>query len=137
MMCLVRFVIAPLRIMSKYEEFCKRGVLLVLGGRQHAFRRIEGALRFRQGSPALGVAVEFIRAFARHVCSSRMANYSLIKQVCACAAVCDEVIEQKTEEQIATRSFPYEGRDRLFEERCPSGSRGDMKGLKNSHSSSA
>ena len=48
-------------------------------------------LKFVQGCAEHGDAVEFTRRFARYVRSCRMSEYSLIKQVYACAAVCDEV----------------------------------------------
>ena len=46
-----------------------------------------------------------------------MSDYSLLKQVYACASVCDEVTEAAIEAQITTRAFPHgvPQRDRQFE----------------------
>ena len=74
-------------------------------------------LKFVQGCAEHGDAVDFTRRFSRYVRSSRMSDYSLLKQVYACASVCDEVTEAALEDQVATRSFPYGNppRNRLFE----------------------
>ena len=46
-----------------------------------------------------------------------MSEYSLLKQVYACAAICDEVTEAALEMQLEHGSFPYgvPPRNRLFE----------------------
>ena len=74
-------------------------------------------LQFVQGCAEHGDAVDFTRRFARYVRSCRMSDYSLLKQVYACAPVCDEVTEAAIEAQIATRAFTYgvPRRDRQFE----------------------
>jgi hypothetical protein len=74
-------------------------------------------LEFVQGCPEHGDAVGFARSFARYVRSCRMSDYSLLKQVYACASVCDEVTEAAIEAQIVIGSFPHasEERDRQFE----------------------
>ena len=74
-------------------------------------------LQFVQDCAEHGDAVDSTLSFARYVRSCRMSDYSLLKQVYACASVCDEVTEAAIEAQIVTRSFLYEDppRDRLFE----------------------
>ena len=65
-------------------------------------------LKFVQGCAEHGDAVEFTRLFARYVRSSRMSEYALIKQVYACAALCDEVTEAALEAQVGNvGSFPH------------------------------
>jgi hypothetical protein len=44
-----------------------------------------------------------------------MFDYSLLKQVYACAYVCDEVTEAAIEAQIVVTTFPQDGRNRQFE----------------------
>ena len=58
-------------------------------------------LKFVQGCAEHGDAVEFTRRFARYVRSCRVSEYYLIKQVYACAAVCDEVTEAVLEDQVS------------------------------------
>ena len=72
-------------------------------------------LQFVQGCAEHGDAVGFTRSFARYVRSCRMSDYSLLKQVYACAAVCDEVTEAAIEAQIVVATFPHGGRNREFE----------------------
>ena len=73
-------------------------------------------LQFVQGCAEHGDAVEFTRRFARYVRPCHMSDYSLLKQVYACASVCDEVTEAVAEAQIVEGSFPIgvPPRDRLF-----------------------
>ena len=73
-------------------------------------------LQFVQGCAKHGDAVDFTRRFARHVRPCRMSNYSLLKQVYACAPVCGEATKAAIGAQIVTRAFPYGDppRDRLF-----------------------
>ena len=75
-------------------------------------------LKFVQGCAGHGGAVEFTRLFARYVRSSHMSEYTLIKQVYACAALCDEVTEAALEDQIGRvghSPFGAPPRNRLFE----------------------
>ena len=74
-------------------------------------------MQFVQGCAEHGDAVDFTRRFARYVRSCRMSDYSLLKQVYACAAVCDEVTEATIEAQIEHGSFPHgpHARPRRFE----------------------
>ena len=74
-------------------------------------------MQFVQGCAEHGDAVDFTRRFARYVRSCRMSDYSLLKQVYACAAVCDEVAEAAIEAQIAEGTFPHgaQARARRFE----------------------
>ena len=67
----------------------------------------EVKLKFAKGCTTHGNAVEFTRAFSRHVRACRMADCNLTKQVYACAAVCDEVTEHTIEQQIATGEFTH------------------------------
>ena len=62
-------------------------------------------LQFVQGCAQHGDAVDFTRRFARYVRSCRMSDYSLLKQVYACASVCDEVTEAAIEAQIVVARF--------------------------------
>ena len=64
-------------------------------------------MQFVQGCAEHGDAVDFTRRFARYVRSCGMSDYSLLKQVYACAAVCDEVTEATIEAQIEHGSFPH------------------------------
>ena len=64
-------------------------------------------LQFVRGCAEHGDAVEFTRRFARYVHSFRMSDYSLLKQVYACASVCDKVTEAAIEDQISTGVFPH------------------------------
>ena len=74
-------------------------------------------LQFVQGCAEHGDAVDFTRCFARYVRSCRMSGYSLLKQVYACASVCDEVTEAAIEAQILVGTFPHgvPARNREFE----------------------
>ena len=72
-------------------------------------------MKFVQGCAEHGDAVDFTKSFSRYVRSCRMSDYSLLKQVYACAAVCDEVTEAAIEAQIVHETFPQGGRDRQFE----------------------
>ena len=53
--------------------------------------------QFVQGCAEHGDAVDFTRRFSRYVRSCRMSDYSPLKQVYACASVCDEVTEAAIE----------------------------------------
>ena len=77
-------------------------------------------LQFVQGCAEHGDAVDFTRCFARYVRSCRMSDYSLLKQVYACASVCDEVTEAAIEAQILVGTFPHgvPARNREFEKGC-------------------
>jgi hypothetical protein len=72
-------------------------------------------MKFVQGCAEHGDAVDFTKSFSRYVRSCRMSDYSLLKQVYACAAVCDEVTEAAIEAQILHATFPQGGRNRQFE----------------------
>jgi hypothetical protein len=72
-------------------------------------------MQFVQGCAQHGDAVDFTKRFSRYVRSCRMSDYSLLKQVYACASVCDEVPEAAIETQIAAGTFPQGGRNRQFE----------------------
>ena len=67
-------------------------------------------MQFVQGCAEHGDAVDFTRRFARYVRSCRMSDYSLLKQVYACASVCDEVTEAAIEAQIVHGTFPQGSR---------------------------
>ena len=76
-----------------------------------------GTYKFVKGCAQHGDAVEFTRNFAREVRKCRMSDYSLIKQVYACSAICDEVTEAAIEAQIEVGTFPHgpAARNRRFE----------------------
>ena len=92
-------------------------------------------LKFVQGCAEHGDAVDFTRRFARYVRSSRMSEYSLLKQVCACAALCDELTEAALEDQInRVGNFPHgePPRNRLFERQpVPADAKVDVIALAN------
>ena len=74
-------------------------------------------LKFVKGCAQHGDAVDFTRRFAREVRKCRMSDYSLLKQVYACASICDEVTEATIEAQIEVGTFPHgpAARNRRFE----------------------
>ena len=76
-------------------------------------------LKFVQGCAEHSDAVESTRCFARYVRCCRMSEYSLLKQVYACASICGKVTEASAalEDQLRHGSFPYGDppRNRLFE----------------------